>query len=55
MTVNDMILLKEARNTKYWDYKIVADMIPRADSEDTRDTLKNIRDLLYDVYLNEWQ
>ena len=52
MTTNDMILLKEARNTSYKDYGVVNDIISKADSDDTRRTLKNIRDLLYDVYIN---
>ena len=52
MTTNDMILLKEARNTSYKYYGVVNDMISKADSDDTRRTLKNIRDLLYDIYIN---
>jgi hypothetical protein len=52
MTVNDMILLKTARVTNFREYKKVHMMIDQADSEDTRQTLRNIRDILYEMYID---
>jgi len=51
MTQNDKDLVLEAFNVSYKEYGKVHHMIELADSEETKERLRNIRDLLYDVYL----
>ena len=52
MTNNDHNLLQEARRIKYWEYMKVNNLLNKADTSECRYQLKNIRDMLYDVYIN---
>ena len=46
MTQNDKQLIDKAYKTKIWMYRDVYNMIPEADTEDCKWTLKKIADFL---------
>jgi len=51
MTGIDNVLWKTARRTPYWDYKEVHELIEMAETDECREKLTAIRDLLYEIYL----
>jgi len=49
---NDRLLIEEARKIKLWNWPDVYHLIPDADSEETKETLRNIAAMLYDHNLD---
>ena len=55
MTRNDRLLIEEAYATSYREWENIYTLIPDADEESTKKRLKNIGELLRDVYYNGYR